>query len=489
MDNANEITADFTHKEVELFLGDELKNYNDENIVSYNLEEEYAKTKNNKAYFVWILLGICFFVVGLGTTITTKFLTDSNHRISININSFDDLNLRSLLSSVGQTRSQYKNAVKTKESLEDELKNELNQAKQKQEMELFTLKSVSKVASKDSIQKRKNQIDENYEESVKKLHEKYDSEIASAKEKIKHFQEQMETFDSGKIAQADSQESSIDSTKQLHDLQMKNQADKYEAKIKELRELLITQQIQAAEEQKKAVEDVRNIYQAKIDLLDPKAREENAAQNKIILDIGINNNSKKDQTWSDIEKLAFTPKDYTSSSKAPEDSFSQALSKSQRELAELRTIAKRFRPIPMENSIRDYVPAMVRQSFSLAQILAESGKDLQTKLDSLKNSEKAKNIFIDQQLSQSGHDGLIISSIDEDHYLLYICQGSQWKLESDSEIPVHFYNGSKMVLTGTAYSSEGTFIAKIPPANSLHSSAEIYYPKAGDKIKLEIKTK
>ena len=45
MDNGNKVSL--THKEVALFLGDELKNFNKKAAKPYNLEKEYAKTKKN----------------------------------------------------------------------------------------------------------------------------------------------------------------------------------------------------------------------------------------------------------------------------------------------------------------------------------------------------------------------------------------------------------------------------------------------------------
>ena len=50
------------HKDVLLFLNKELEQIqqtSDNN--TYNLEEEYGKTKNNKSPFTYIVLFICFF--------------------------------------------------------------------------------------------------------------------------------------------------------------------------------------------------------------------------------------------------------------------------------------------------------------------------------------------------------------------------------------------------------------------------------------------
>ena len=56
MDNTDKIDADFTHSEVSLFLGDELKKLSQKRVDRYNLQEEYAKTSKNKAFFYVLLL-------------------------------------------------------------------------------------------------------------------------------------------------------------------------------------------------------------------------------------------------------------------------------------------------------------------------------------------------------------------------------------------------------------------------------------------------
>ena len=53
--------------------------------------------------------------------------------------------------------------------------------------------------------------------------------------------------------------------------------------------------------------------------------------------------------------MDFRESDYTSSSNAPDEDFSASLKTVQKELAEMKTIAYRFKPIPMENSIRGTV--------------------------------------------------------------------------------------------------------------------------------------
>ena len=131
MDNDNKITEIQeiqTHNEVQLFLKDELTKLSSAKVEQYNLEEEYAKTKKNKDKSVGIILAVCSIIVCLLVVALTTFITSQNHKIAVNIDTFNDLNLRALLNSAGRTESLYANALQSKEILLAKMEDELASA-------------------------------------------------------------------------------------------------------------------------------------------------------------------------------------------------------------------------------------------------------------------------------------------------------------------------------------------------------------------------
>ncbi|MBQ0051137.1 MAG: hypothetical protein KBT11_03630 [Treponema sp.] len=486
MDNADKI--DFTHKEVALFLGDDLKQQNQKEPKQYNLEEEYAKTPKNTQKKVWLLLALCFFVVGAGTILTTALVSNSNQKIAVKIDTFNDLNLRSLLNMVGRSQSSYDNAVRQKENLEIELKDSLEQALQKRDNDLFTLKSVASVSTKDSIQARQEKIQENYEEAVKKAHAEFDPQIENIIEEIKRFEGQINGYDAGMLSKAREAESSIDSQKQLHDMEMKSQASNFTKKIKELRVELINQQIKANEEQRAAVEEVRQIYQAKIDQLDPKAREQSSDQDKIILGIGIENSASSTTLWNSVDELNFIEENFTSTSKAPSENFTNALSKSQKNLQNLKTIAMRFKPIPMENSIKDYVPAMLRHSYQIANDMAEGQQKMQAEIDKLQQEVDFQNSFLEHFVTQLGCDGVILNSADEGKMKIYISEAKRSLFENAPTLNAQITTNTKTELTlfieGNDY-----FAAKKAESDDGKKKSAAYQIQTGDKITIILQKK
>ncbi len=265
MDNGNKISL--THKEVALFLGDELKNFNKNAAKPYNLEKEYAKTKNNHQTMVWILLAFCFAFVGIGTFIAAKAVSSSNEKISVNIDTFNDLNLKELLSMLGNSQNLYDEAVRAKENLEEELQNALVSAERKLENDNFTLKAISFYTKKSEIEEKQRKINDDFSQAVNAAHEKYDPQIKKAEDSIKKYKSQVDGFDSTMVAQAKMAEGSLDSQKQLNDIKLSRQVEKTQRQIKRLRDELSQEQIRSKEEMQQAVDQVQETYQSQIAFL------------------------------------------------------------------------------------------------------------------------------------------------------------------------------------------------------------------------------
>lgn len=279
MDNADKVKL--THKEVALFLGDDLIRTDDNGIKPYNLEEEYEKTSHHKSKFIWIMLVLCFAFVGISTFITTMLVSSSNQKISIKIDTFNDLNLRSLLNMVSRSQTSYDEAVKRKESLETELADSIEEAKNKRDAELFTLQSIQSVSTKKSVEQRKKLIENSYETTVKNLEADFGARIKAVNSEISSLEKQVSSYDSAMVSKARQAEGAIDSQRQLHDMEMKKQASKYEEKIRSLRTQLIAQQLSAAEAQRKAIEEVQNTYQTEIEKLKKHISTQNDAMEQL----------------------------------------------------------------------------------------------------------------------------------------------------------------------------------------------------------------
>lgn len=479
-----------THREVQLFLGDELKNLSFSKAAQYNLEQEYAKTRKNKNKSVIVILSICVVAVALIVAGLTFFIISQNKKIKVNIDTFNDLNLRALLNSAGQTETLYANAVQAKEELISRRDDELNAAAQKREDDLYVLQSVSKVSTKESVEKRSIEIQEEYKKTVDAINKKYEPEIADADKEISNYQERLSGYDATDLSAAKADEAALDSQKQLNDLQMRSMEMKYQAQIKDLKNLMAQQRQEAVRQQREAVENVRKTYQAKIDLLDPDARSQSVLQDQIILETGI------PKTAVSTSAIQFTDRfdgaKYTSDFSSPSEAFTKSVKDASVYLNDLNTIANRFSTIPLENTIRHYVPAMQRLAYHITTEMAEAEQTMQTEIDGLKDTVSQKESQI--SVLESGFDAIctadkenvadacIVDASNRNSAVLYVTKNGKSKFAQGlASLDAQIREGKRIYCELTVTRNGDSFSASPKPGTKpqnfayIASGAKIYF--------------
>ena len=264
------------HKDVVLFLNDELNRLQRNSTSgSYNLESEYAKTKKNKIWFTWIVLASALVLVTLAAFFISRGISKSNREISVNVDVFEDLNLKSLVDSVQKLQSNYDNALKNKVTLQNQFESELKIAVSKREKDIFVIESLNLDDLADK-KRRLNAVESEYNSSVKKIEEKYQALLSTADSEIKICLEQLSKYDAEKMNALREKELALDSERQLKELEQKELSEKYENMIQNLENELINERQTSQEELKRTVFDVASKYQAEINTLDPQLHDERA---------------------------------------------------------------------------------------------------------------------------------------------------------------------------------------------------------------------
>ncbi len=409
MDNADEITI---HNEVRLFLGDELKDFEKAKPQLYDFEAEYAQTRKNKNTLVWILLVSCFVLVGIVAFSVTRYVSYSNKNITIDIDSFDDLNIRTLLNNVGRAENQLSNARKNLASLISERDENLKIAEERKENDLFTLKSVEQISSADSIREQKKKIAESFDETVKTIHEKYDERIKEAEAELKNLEKRISAFDSGKVAQAQQSEGALDSQKLLHDLEMKSQAGQYERTIELLRAQLSEQRKQSAEEMRQAIENVRRTFQAKIDLLDPVVRDNRGEDIKVHATF---------ERTTPISVLELSEK---LSSTQTSEQFASTYEQIREKFSDFNYVADIVSTVPQEHSIPSYVNSMKWLTYEISEEMAGNVEILQKRLDKFSS-------FLEILVLEKNADGIVLSKNETGEIFIFVSKNAREKINSE----------------------------------------------------------
>ncbi len=266
------------HKDVVLFLKEELKRIQENrDVKTYNIEEEYAKTRKNKAVSVWIMLCSCLVVIILSAFLISLSISRKNSEISVSLNVFDDLNLKSLVNNVQKIQENYENALKNKALIQSRYDANLTKAASKRDNELFLIKSLN-LDNKKERDKRINAVNAEYKQTIAALEEQYANDMENADAEIAVYKEQLDNYDSAKIEAAKERERALDSERQLKELESKMLSERYERQLKELENAISNERSSSQSELKSALTQVSSKYQNEIDRLDPTIKDANANQ-------------------------------------------------------------------------------------------------------------------------------------------------------------------------------------------------------------------
>ncbi len=132
----------------------------------------------------------------------------------------------------------------------------------------------------------------------------------------------------------------------------------------------------------------------------------------------------------------------------------------------------------MENSIKDYVPAMMYQSYEIADNLAKAGKELESQLNEYED-------FFEGLLNDRAADAVILRKETAGNYVAYVASFSRKKV-GDNPVAVQFLADGLVVADGTIVKQGETFVVTqiIPEVEDVDNPPEIYEPVLGNKIKI-----
>ena len=386
--NAVEKNTEQIHKEVMLFLGDELERIHHSSTgQAYDIEKEYAKTKKNHSPFSALMLTGCFLVVIGIAFVMTRVINSRNEDITVSLSEFDDLNLKNLLNTVASAQSNYDNAVKNRAAIEGDMTVRLRAAEDTRDNDLFVIESMNLRLKKQRDEKIR-QAELKYRETVSAIHQEFDGKLAQADKEIEEYKKQLAEFDATKVQAAKEKEKALDSERRVKELEQQKIKDQYESRITELSNKLSETQRQTTEDIRQAVTSVSAQYQAELALLDPKLDDSTA---KTI----ISNNDSCDDF--DGEK--------SMSGIGVSIPVREAVAEYQALYDDYKYLDKAVAALPQKNSIPKYVAAKrvlvnkMGEKFAGTTIkLYDENRSLNNKIASLNNElEESKQDIVNQK--------------------------------------------------------------------------------------------
>lgn len=358
MDNDNKIANAETEKELLLFLGEELEPLRRTKRVNvYDLETEYAKTRKNKLWSVWITLGATLAVVVLVTVFTIRGLSASNEKIDVNLSSFEDLNLANLFDQLSRTQQNFDDATKRRAELQGSLEARLSRAKMKMESDLELLQNTR--LSRAVRAARSEKIRSDYNSEVSAAHDELDATISAAETEVRQYEEQLKSYDSENVARAQQWEQQMDSERQVHELEKRKLIEDYDARLDSMRKQLEETRQKDFEERRAATAEISRHYEGEISKLDPVVRDQRMS--------GILQSAdEKSAGVFDAEML-----NASSGGRLSED-FAAALRAVQDDYNDLEYLYQKAADVPQRNTMKSVVPAEQKLSYNITNNLALS---------------------------------------------------------------------------------------------------------------------
>lgn len=386
MDNGDKIKKlekeNKIHKEVLLFLGDELdKIHKTSRSKNYNIVEEYEKTQKNRSPFVLLVLLGCLLGVFLTAFIMQKVINVHDKEIEVSLTEFDDLNLRSLLNSVSSVQANYDNAVKNRGKIQIEWTSQLEAIQTEKENEIYVVDSM-KLKNKKDYENRIRLINENAQNKRKAVDEEFQAKIQKADRQIEEYKKQLDRFDENQVKSARQNELAVDSNRQVQQLEIQKISKDYEERISELEETLQQLRKKNAEDVRNTAKEVAAIYQARIDLLDPVINDQKASE--II------------QSASGVKK--FDAEQIAENNEITDERFVEYLQGYQEIYGKYEYLDKAVSSVPQENSIPKYVASSRALVDDMGQSFSETTVSYYQEKNQLEGEiEKSKSEKLLQQ--------------------------------------------------------------------------------------------
>jgi len=455
MDNDNKIEKKGTkkiqrHDEVLLFLDEELKNLKKgSNKDVYDIKKEYAKTAKNKSPFTHAVLfatAVVVFIVALTMSIVIK---KQNQQIKVQVEVFDDLNLRDLLDTVSKSQSEYDNAVKNKATLESTQTRLIKEAEAKRDNDLFVLDTLK--LSKAEYEKRGNAIRSECNSTISSIQAEYAPQIAEMDSQIDVYQKRMSEYDTAKVQQAQEQEKALNSERQLRQLEQKELTSRYETQIADLQKSMDNLRVRNQEAIRKSVKEVQTIYQAEIDRLDPVVKDPAA-------DSIVQNTKQNYVTGLDSAGLLAL---------ASEDAeLTESVKTYQKYYEDFEYLNKKVAAVPQKNTIPSYVKANSQLVKEMGQTFADTTKDLYNKNAELERqlseTKKQTEVIYSGLLTTARSNALVSTVLGENDIQVFIAERARYLVNPETGVNAEFTVGKTVVKGRVKIDEDGCFRFYMP---------------------------
>ena len=200
----------------------------------YSLEREFKNSKKNRSIKFLLLVLAFLSVVVVTAVIITSIVQQRSKNFRVDISSFQDLNLKDLLSSSQKQESDLSAARKELNSLESVYQGKMNRIKRDYE-ELKQIIRARDISSEEKIRQIKR-LDMDYSAQRAEVVKKYSPKISEKSGEIKKLQDEIRKNNEKLGNSSNKNIKIIEEDLKLNDLERKKMSGSYENRIDEMSE-------------------------------------------------------------------------------------------------------------------------------------------------------------------------------------------------------------------------------------------------------------
>ncbi len=329
----------------------------DSSLIKYNLEKEYAGTKKNHSWFVYILsLTTIVFLVAVALFFSS-IIAKKTAAQAVDISSFQELNLKDLLDIVKRAEDNYERLSREYIDIEQSMATELNLADTNYKSELDIINAGRNSQSEKA--RLVNTAGKKYQSNKAEIHLRYEALLAVKKSEQEAAAKALDSFDSRRLQEAKRNEELLASERKLFEEEKSRLTEFYEQRISKL----------SAESQK----EKNHLLAAKDALIQTLEQSKEADMAEQFL---LYNPIFTEQSILSILAAYSKRPDYPDSKL--EEMVAQAgleagleLKEIKQSLSSIEAIADRLLEAPYKNSVPQALNAMNNAALSLAAIYQE----------------------------------------------------------------------------------------------------------------------
>lgn len=445
-----------TESEVMLFLGDELEPLRRSKRVNvYDLETEYAKTRKNKLWSVWIMLALTFVVIVLTTVFTLGGLSASNAKIDVSFSSFKDLELQNLFNQLQRTQERFEEATKRRAELRAHLESRLAQAEAKRENDLNLLRNTR--LSNEVVANRRRAIQTNYDDEIAAIHSEFDVDLATAETEIEQYEEQLKSYDSENIALAQKWEQQMDSERQVYQLERERLVENYESQLETARSNLEATRKKGFEDRIAATTEITKRYEGELGALDPV----------------INDSQTLDviKSLAEIYPQKFDAEALIASDGNISENFAATLRQAQADYDNLELLYSHSTSIPNRNTMKDISASEQKLSDLMVNKIAHAAISEIRTAEAQRNSARAasqayigilNSVAVDENIA-----GFVLDPIASYGVAIFVRNSHLNEMRQDGTTRVEIYDGETLLATGAIMAVSGSYYISLDDDSEL----------------------